>query len=69
MYGDLVIYIFRVRQTKSYLVSGPCTLEKSYWVCHLPVVSASGRVGELVVGEKVPSLSCRVGQLSVVVLS
>ena len=28
-----------------------------------------GRVGELVVGEKVPSLSCRVGQLSVGELS
>ena len=32
-------------------------------------VSASGRVGELVVGEKVPSLSCRVGQLTVGELS
>ena len=32
-------------------------------------MSASGRVGELVGGEKVPSLSCRVGQLSVGELS
>ena len=32
-------------------------------------LSASGRVGELVVGEKLLSLSCRVGQLSVGELS
>ena len=33
------------------------------------IVRDCGRVGELVVGEKVPSLSCRVGQLSVGELS
>ena len=32
-------------------------------------LSVTCRVGELVVGEKVPSLSCRVGQLSVGELS
>ena len=37
--------------------------------CLRLVVSVSSRVGEFVVGEKVPSLSCRVGQLSVGELS
>ena len=37
--------------------------------CLCLVLSASGRVGELVVGEKLLSLSCRVGQLSVGELS
>ena len=37
--------------------------------CLCLVLSAGGRVGELVVGEKLLSLSCRVGQLSVGELS
>ena len=44
-----------------------CIDQKKIHILH--VVSASGRVGELVVGEKVPSLSCRVGQLTVGELS
>ena len=44
-------------------------LKKLSVTCRVGQWSTTGRVGELVVGEKLPSLSCRVGQLSVGELS
>ena len=59
------IFLFILFLGKSLSVSVGEFLKKLSVSCR----SASGRVGELVFGEKVPSLSCRVGQLSVGELS